>query len=137
MPVGAKTHPPVAKAEPISNDGGASGVTDLRREKKLLCRSKLQLEKGVGIRESSVEGRMCSGHQSRDSPADRGEAAVPLQPMAVHRGAHFHLQPQEDPSQQRWRLCSMGSLRWSRLLEGPVTLWREEPMPEEFCWQDL
>jgi len=26
---------------------------------------------------------------------------------------------------------------WSRLLPGPVALWREEPMPEQVCWQGL
>ena len=31
----------------------------------------------------------------------------------------------------------MGSLRWSRLLAGPVAPWREEPMLEQVCWQDL
>jgi len=31
----------------------------------------------------------------------------------------------------------MGSLRWSRLLPGPVDPWREEPTPEEACWQGL
>ncbi|KAK4824794.1 hypothetical protein QYF61_019462 [Mycteria americana] len=31
MPAGSKTDPPLAKAEPISNGGSASGITYLRR----------------------------------------------------------------------------------------------------------
>ena len=31
----------------------------------------------------------------------------------------------------------MGSPRWSRLLAGPVDLWREEPMLEQVFWQEL
>jgi len=31
----------------------------------------------------------------------------------------------------------MESLRWSRLLPGPVDLWREEPTPEHVFWQGL
>ena len=34
MPAGSKTDPPLAKAEPISNGGSVSGITDLRRGKK-------------------------------------------------------------------------------------------------------
>ena len=33
MPAGSKTDPPLAKAEPISDGGSASGVTDLRKGK--------------------------------------------------------------------------------------------------------
>ena len=33
MPAGSKTDPPLAKAEPISDGGSASGITDLRKEK--------------------------------------------------------------------------------------------------------
>jgi len=29
----------------------------------------------------------------------------------------------------------MGSLLWSRLLPGPVDLWRDKPMAEQVCWQ--
>jgi len=29
------------------------------------------------------------------------------------------------------------SLHWSRLLARPVDPWREEPAPEQVCWQDL
>ena len=35
MPAGSKTDPQLAKAEPISDGGSASGITDLRRGKKL------------------------------------------------------------------------------------------------------
>ena len=68
--------------------------------------------------------------------------AVSLQPMEVHGGADIHLQPVEDPTLQQVDVpeggCDpVGSPCWSRLLVGPVELWREEPMLEQVCWQDL
>ena len=68
--------------------------------------------------------------------------AVPLQPLEVHGGADIHLQPVEDPTLEQVEAPEggydpVGSLRWSRLLAGPVTPWREEPMLEQVCWQDL
>ncbi|GAB0179552.1 AN1-type zinc finger protein 5-like [Grus japonensis] len=68
--------------------------------------------------------------------------AVPLQPMEVGGGADIHLQPVEDPTPEQVDApegsCDpMGSLHWSRLLAGPVAPWREEPTPEQVCWQDL
>ena len=47
MPAGSKTDPLLAKAEPISDGGSASGITYLRRGKKL--HNKLQPERGVRI----------------------------------------------------------------------------------------
>ncbi|GAB0183456.1 AN1-type zinc finger protein 5-like [Grus japonensis] len=61
--------------------------------------------------------------------------AVPLQPMEViNSGADIHLQPVEDPTLEQVEApeggCDpVGSPRCSRLLAGPVALWREEPMP--------
>ncbi|CAM9906452.1 unnamed protein product [Bubo scandiacus] len=68
--------------------------------------------------------------------------AVPLQPMEVNGGTEIHLQPVEDPMPGQVDApeggCDpMGSLCWSRLLAGPVDLWREEPTLEQVCWQDL
>ena len=62
--------------------------------------------------------------------------AVPLQPMEVHGGADIHLQPVEDPmpeqvDEPKGGCEPVGSLRWSRLLAGPVDPWREEPMLEQ------
>ncbi|GAB0180577.1 AN1-type zinc finger protein 5-like [Grus japonensis] len=56
--------------------------------------------------------------------------AVPLQPMDIDGGADIHLQPLEDPTLEQVDVpkggCdSMGSPHWSRLLAGPVALWRE------------
>ncbi|GAB0179611.1 mitochondrial enolase superfamily member 1 [Grus japonensis] len=63
--------------------------------------------------------------------------AVPLQPMEVHSGADIHLQPVEDPMPEQVDVpegdCDpMGSPRWSRLLAGPVDLWRKEPTLEQW-----
>ncbi|GAB0207999.1 AN1-type zinc finger protein 5-like [Grus japonensis] len=68
--------------------------------------------------------------------------AVPLQPMEVNGGADIHLQPEEDPMPEQVDAPKGGCdptemLCWSRLLAGPVDPWREEPTPEQVCWQDL
>ena len=68
--------------------------------------------------------------------------AVPLQPMEVDGGTDNHLQPVEDPTPEQVEApeggCDpMGSPRWSKFLAGPVDPWREEPTPEQVCWQDL
>jgi len=67
--------------------------------------------------------------------------AVALQPMEAHRGAETHLQPGEDPTPEQGMPgggCDpMESPHWSRLLAGPVHPWREEPVLEQVCWQDL
>jgi len=31
----------------------------------------------------------------------------------------------------------VGRPHWSRLMAGPVGSWREEPTPEQVCWQGL
>ena len=61
-------------------------------------------------------------------------------PWEVHSGADIHLQPMEGtPHWSRWMpegSCDpVRSPRWSRLLSGPVK--REEPNPEQVCWQGL
>ncbi|GAB0186261.1 AN1-type zinc finger protein 5-like [Grus japonensis] len=68
--------------------------------------------------------------------------AVSLQPMEDDGGVDVCLQPVEDPMLEQVDApeggCGpMGSPQWSKLLAGPVAPWREEPMPEQVCWQDL
>ncbi|GAB0176233.1 AN1-type zinc finger protein 5-like [Grus japonensis] len=120
MPAGSKMDPLLAKAKPISDgdikvseEGGAGGAPSVRAEIPLQ-----PLEKTM-VRQ-----------------------AVPLQPMEVDGGADIHLQPMEDPMPEQVEApeggCDLvGSLSWSRLLAGPVAPWREEPMWEQVCWQDL
>ena len=56
MPAGSKMDPPVAKAEPSSDGGGASGITYLRREKKLLCNSNCSWrEERKHVRETTLQ----------------------------------------------------------------------------------
>jgi len=67
---------------------------------------------------------------------------VHLQSMVVHSGADIYLQPMEGtPRRSRWMTEGsgdpVGSPRWSRLLPGPVDSWREEPTPDQVCWQGL
>ena len=65
---------------------------------------------------------------------------VPLQPMEVNSGADIHLQPVEDPTLEQVDVPQGGcdpKGNWSRLLAGPVDLWREKPTLEQAFWQDL
>ncbi|KAJ7419650.1 protein pxr1-like [Pitangus sulphuratus] len=71
-----------------------------------------------------------------------GRQAVPLQPLKVHGGVDIHLQPMDRAHAGAGgclkKGCDpMGSPHCSRLLAGPMALWREEPMLEQVCWQDL
>ncbi|KAK4832478.1 hypothetical protein QYF61_023525 [Mycteria americana] len=78
MPASSKTDPPLAKAEPISNDtkvseeGGGGGAPGARAEIPL---------------------------QPMVKPMVR--QAVPLQSMEVNGGADLHLQPTEDPTPEQ------------------------------------
>ena len=65
-----------------------------------------------------------------------------LQPWRMMMEQRFHLQPMQDPMLEQVETpeggCDpMGSPHWSKLLAGPVDPWREEPTPEQVCWQDL
>ncbi|XP_075356581.1 uncharacterized protein LOC142409205 [Mycteria americana] len=148
MPAGSKMDPPLAKAEPISDGGSASGITYLRTgEKKPV---QLQLERGVRIceRNNSADTKGSEEGGAGGAPGAGAEIplqpmvktmvrqAVPLKPMEVHGGADIHLQPMEDPMLEQVAApeggCDpMGSLRCSRLLAGPVDPWREEPTLEQ------
>ncbi|KAJ7397314.1 hypothetical protein BTVI_136734 [Pitangus sulphuratus] len=60
-----------------------------------------------------------------------GGQAVPLWPMEVYSGEDIHLQLVEHPQWSKWipegGCDPMGSLHQSKLLAGPVDMWREEP----------
>ncbi|GAB0179144.1 AN1-type zinc finger protein 5-like [Grus japonensis] len=137
--------PPLAKAEPISDGGSASGVTELRKGKKLLRDSSQR--RGVRTQVSAEGGAGGAPGAGAEIPLQpmvktMVRQAVPLQPMEVHSGADIHLQPVEDPMLKQVDApeggCDpVGSPCWSKLLAGPVDLWREKPTPEQACWQDL
>ncbi|GAB0189188.1 AN1-type zinc finger protein 5-like [Grus japonensis] len=120
MPAGSKTDPPLAKAKPISDrdtkvseEGGGGGAPGTRAEIPLQPVVKTMVKQ-----------------------------AVPLQPMEDDGGAEIPLQPVEDPTLEQVEApegdCDpVGSLRWSRLLAGPVHSWRREATLEQVYWQDL
>ena len=110
----SKTDPPLAKAEPISNSGSASGITYLSRG-KVTAQQQLQPESGVRLceRNSSADTKV-SGEGGGGGAPDAGaeiplqpmvktmvRQAVPRQPMEVHGGADLHLQPVEDPTPEQ------------------------------------
>ncbi|GAB0189017.1 epimerase family protein SDR39U1 [Grus japonensis] len=155
MPAGSKTDPLLAKAEPISDGGSASGITELRRGEKT-AQEKLQPDRGVRIckRNDSADTKVSEEGGGGGAPGARAEIplqpmektmvrqAVPLQLMEVHGRADIHLQPMKDPTLEQVEApeggCDpVGSPCWSRLLAGPVDPWREEPTPGQVCWQDL
>ena len=68
--------------------------------------------------------------------------AVPLQPMEAQSGADIHLQPVEDLMPEQVNVpkggCDLTEIpHWNKFLAGPVDLWRQNPMPEQVCCQDL
>jgi len=58
VPAGSKMDLPLAKAKPISDGGSASGITQLRRGRKKLCRRNGRVERGV---------RQCERNNSEDT----------------------------------------------------------------------
>ncbi|GAB0178075.1 EH domain-containing protein 4 [Grus japonensis] len=61
--------------------------------------------------------------------------------MEINGGADIHLQPMKDPRLEQMYAPKGGcdtveNPYWSRLLTRPVDPWREEPTPEQVCWQD-
>ncbi|GAB0183115.1 epimerase family protein SDR39U1 [Grus japonensis] len=103
MPAGTKTDPLLAKAEPISDSGSASGITELRRGKK--HQRHLQPERGVRrcernnsadtkvSEEGGGEGAPGAGAEIPLQPVEKTvvRQAVPLQHMEVNGGADIHL----------------------------------------------
>jgi len=158
MPTSSKTDPLLAKAEPISNDGSASGITFLRRgEKKFknLHNGNMQQERGVRIceRNNSAVTKVSEGGGG-GAPGTTAEIplqsvmktmvrqAVSLQPVEEHGEEDIPLQPMEDPTlvqvdAPEGSCDPVESPCWSMLLAGPVDPWREKPTLEQVCWQGL
>ncbi|GAB0188104.1 EH domain-containing protein 4 [Grus japonensis] len=129
MLAGSKTDPLLAKAEPINDCGSTSGITELRRRGGNKPEGILQLERGVRKRERN---------STADNKIGEGGGEEVLQALEQR----FHLQPMEDPMLEQVEAPEGGCDRvghpcWSKLLAGPVDPWREEPTPEQVCWQDL
>ena len=109
MPAGSKTDPPLAKAEPISDGGRASGITYLRQGKKLLCNSSRKRGVRISDRNNSADTKVSEEGGRGGAPGAGAEISlqpvvktmvrqvVPLQPMEVHGGADIHLQSVGDP----------------------------------------
>ena len=104
-----KMDPLLAKAEPISDGGSASGITDLRKGKKLLRNGSQKTEVRICERNNSADTKVSEEGGGGGAPGAGAEIplqpvgktmvrqAVPLHPMEVNGGADIHLQPVEDP----------------------------------------
>ena len=81
MPASSKWDPPPAKAEPVSDSGSGSGITYLRRGKKVAVAQKLQPERRVRTRErnSPADPQVSEAGQGGGGPGTRTE--IPLQPV--------------------------------------------------------
>lgn len=99
MPYGSKTDLLLAKAEPVSGDGSASGISYLERERGVrICErkssadTKINEEGGAG----GVSGSEAEIHMQLVLKI-MVRKVVPLQPMEVTGGVGIHLQPVGDP----------------------------------------
>ncbi|GAB0186125.1 mitochondrial enolase superfamily member 1 [Grus japonensis] len=109
IPASSKMDLPLAKAEPISDSGSTSGITYLRKGKKLLCNSSWERRVRIHERNNSADTKVSEEGGGGGAPGAGAEIplqpmektmvkqAVPLQPMEVNGGADIHLQPMEDP----------------------------------------
>ncbi|GAB0190707.1 EH domain-containing protein 4 [Grus japonensis] len=129
--------PPLAKAEPISDGGSASGITELRRGKKEQLGNKLQPERGVRrcernspadtqVSEGGGGGAPGTGAEIPLQPVVKAmvKQAVPLQPMEVDGGAEI------PPAAHGGPHAGAGGC-----LKEAVTLW--EARAGAGSWQDL
>ncbi|GAB0181647.1 junction-mediating and -regulatory protein-like [Grus japonensis] len=95
MPASSKMDPLLAKAEPISDDGSASGIMYLRRGKK--HQEQFQPERGVRRceRNSPADTKISAEGGAGGAPGARAE--IPLQPLEKTMVRQVvPLQPTED-----------------------------------------
>ncbi|KAJ7411169.1 protein pxr1-like [Willisornis vidua] len=115
-----------SKCESISNSGSTSEIMYLRGE-EVIVQEQTQPER--------TAVRICETNSPAATRVSEGGrfpvkgAEIPMQSMKVHRGAEIHLQSMEDPTPEEVDvpegIChTVGSSCWSRLLTGPVDLWR-------------
>ncbi|KAJ7409380.1 hypothetical protein BTVI_56553 [Pitangus sulphuratus] len=147
MPHGYKTDTPLARAEPISSSSNASGKTELRRGKKPLCNRNC-IRRSENMERNKCAYTKVSGERGVGGPPGAG-VEVPLQPVVQTMMTQLCLcnpwrsvveqrstcMPWRTPCQSRRIPKGVGSPHW--LLAGPVAPWREKPMLEQVCWQDL
>jgi len=106
VPASSKTDPLLAKAKPVSDGGSASGITYLRKGRKVTLSETAVIERGVRRceRNSSADtkiseeggGRTCLKCQSREPSLatlmkTMVRQVVPLQSKEVHGGADIHM----------------------------------------------
>ena len=102
MPAGSRTDPPLPKAEPISNGGSASGITDLRKGKEVTGEQQLQPERGVRRCERNNSADPKVSEEGGRGGAPGAGAEIPLQPLekTMVRQA-VPLQLMEDPTSEQ------------------------------------
>jgi len=91
-------------------------------------------------RSAQKEGRRCSRHQNRGSLQPVEQTVVRQAVPCSHGGPWWSRSPPVARGEPhagaggcpKEAVTPWGAPCWSRLLPGPVALWREEPMPEQF-----
>ena len=79
MPAGSKMDPLLAKAEPISDSGSASGITDLRRGKKTTCAVAARREEREDVRATALQTPR-SGKKEGEEVLQAPEQRFPCSP---------------------------------------------------------
>ncbi|GAB0175634.1 hypothetical protein GRJ2_000028600 [Grus japonensis] len=137
MPAGSKMDPPMTKAEPISDGGSASGVTELRRGKKGLLWQQ-QSRRGVRRCERNNSADTKVSEEGGAGGAPGAGAEIPLQPLekTMVRQA-VPLQPMEDDGGAEIPPAAHGGphTRAGGCLKEAVTPW--EAHVGASSWQDL
>ncbi|GAB0195088.1 acid sphingomyelinase-like phosphodiesterase 3b [Grus japonensis] len=90
MPAGSKMDLLLAKAEPISNGGSASGITELRREKKTAAQQQLEREVRICGRNNSADTKVSAEGGGGGAPDTRAEMLLqPLEKTMVRQAVHL------------------------------------------------
>lgn len=111
MPASSRMDTPLAKAEPVTGGGRASGIMYLRRKKELWHRSssgqrkvricKWHQEYGANKPGQWRRGRRWSWYCSRVCPTAHGEAAMPCSPWRSTGEQGSTCSPWRSPQQNR------------------------------------
>ncbi|GAB0205655.1 hypothetical protein GRJ2_003031100 [Grus japonensis] len=129
MPASSKMDPLLAKAEPISHGGSASGITELRRKKTKQNKTQQFLQPERGVRrcernnfagtkvsaEGGAGGAPGTGAEIPLQPLEKTmvRQAVPCSPWRKDEGVQrFHLQPVEDPMPEQVEAPEGGCDPW-------------------------
>lgn len=132
----------MAKAEPISNGGSASGDNVFKKKNYYCAEKNCSQRREAWEREreralqtpSSVEKEAgeCSKCWRKDSPAphvtDRDETDVPMKTMEINKGSDIYLQPMEDALLEKTNAWKKDVTLWEDCAAAQAPGWTCGPM---------